>query len=476
MVPWVNRDDDSGVPVARLVSLAGAVAAILFGVIVFARSLGLIGPETLLAQIRREGTITILTRAGVTTYYEGEDGPVGFEHDLAMAFAHHLGVEARFEAEDTVPELLAGLAQGHGQVGAASLSTDVQLPDPLRFGPVYGDVRYQLVCHRDGPVPRPSGRVANARSADAPVNVIVEGSHEQRLPDMKRSAPSLDWSALYGPTTEDLVGRVAARELDCTVGESTMVAVHRRSFPDLVVPFEIAEANHLSWALPAKAHALRAELARWFAMEATQELIAQLEERYYGHMPDFDYVDFARFERRVQSRLPRYRPHFEAAAAETALSWELLAALSYQESHWRPRARSATGVRGMMMLTLATARDLGVKNRLDPVQSIHGGAQYLAKLIARIPESVRGEDRLWFALAAYNVGFGHLMDARTLALRQGLNPDVWTDVKRTLPLLAQKAYYRTVPHGYARGHEPVRYVQHVRHYLDILERLEGQDI
>ena len=129
-----------------------------------------------------------------------------------------------------------------------------------------------------------------------------------------------------------------------------------------------------------------------------------------------------------------------------------------------------------MMLTLRTAGELGVTNRLDPAQSIAGGSKYLARLRERLDESVREPDRTWMALAAYNVGFGHLEDARRLAEKLGRNPDLWIDVKDVLPLLTQQRYYRQTRYGYARGQEPVTYVQNIRRYYDVLVWNEEQVI
>ena len=148
--------------------------------------------------------------------------------------------------------------------------------------------------------------------------------------------------------------------------------------------------------------------------------------------------------------------------------------MSYQESHWNPRAKSFTGVRGMMMLTLATAKELGIVSRLDPEQSIKGGAKYLTNLLKRIPDRITHPDRLWFALAAYNVGMGHLEDARVLTDRQGANPDMWVDVKIRLLQLRQKKYYKTTRYGYARGNEAVAYVDNIRRYYDTLVWLDEQ--
>ena len=123
-----------------------------------------------------------------------------------------------------------------------------------------------------------------------------------------------------------------------------------------------------------------------------------------------------------------------------------------------------------MMLTRNTASSLGIQNRTDPAKSIEGGARYFRNLEKRLPGQIGKADRIWIALAAYNVGMGHIKDAQQLASRMGKNPNSWKDLKTILPLLAQKSYYETLRHGYARGWEPVRYVKRIRTYHALLER------
>jgi len=171
----------------------------------------------------------------------------------------------------------------------------------------------------------------------------------------------------------------------------------------------------------------------------------------------------------VQSRLPRYRQWFEEAATHVGEHWRLLAAIGYQESKWDPDAVSPTGVKGLMMLTESTAQQIGVSDRTDPKQSIRGGAVYFSSVRDKIPARILEPDRTWLALAAYNVGFGHLEDARVLAQTAGRDPDSWQDVRAFLPLLAQEYWYAQTKRGYARGWEPVRFVDNIRSYLDILE-------
>ena len=184
------------------------------------------------------------------------------------------------------------------------------------------------------------------------------------------------------------------------------------------------------------------------------------------NLPAFDIQTYLHH---IKTRLPRYQQQFMQAAEKHGIPWSLLAAQAYQESHWNRNAMSQTGVRGLMMLTRGTASDLGIKDRLDPQKSIIGGAKYLARLYGQVPAGIQQPDRMFFALAAYNVGMGHITDAQILARRLNKNSDKWDDLKTVLPLLAKKEYYTTLPHRYARGWEPVQYVKRIRAYQKILE-------
>lgn len=418
-----------------------------------------------LEEIQRTGELVVLTRFGSTTYYESRDGLDGYEHALTQAFAESLGVDVRYVILDSIPEVLEAIQSGRGHLAAAALTRTEERERVHLFGPDYKTVQQQVVCHRKGPVPKDISELGSVR-----LLVIGGSSYVERLRELKQDVPGLDWGTTVELSTDEVLEQVSRREVDCAVADSNIVAINQRYFPDLQIAFPVSEEQSLAWVLPPGADRLADRLEEWFAEADDNGLLARLDERYYGHVTIFDYVDTKRYLRRILSRLPRYRDTFERAAAEHDVPWPLLAAVSYQESHWNPRARSPTGVRGMMMLTLTTARAMGVKNRLDPNQSIMGGARYLARMIERIPDEVHGEDRLWFALAAYNIGFGHLQDARELAKRQGIDPNSWHSLKTVLPLLSRKKYYRTLDHGYARGSEPVHYVERIRSYLDLLQR------
>lgn len=417
--------------------------------------------------ILEAGELVVLTRNAPTTWYYDRDGePAGLEHDLATAFAAHLGVPVRFEFKDSIGGILAGLAAGEGHFAAAGLTGTEGRQEQFLLGPPYQTVQQQVVCRRGDRLPQDLDDLATR-------SLMVTGasSYVERLEEIRGSThPDLQWQVADTAATEIVLQRVWDSKVDCAVADSNIVAINRRYMPELQVAFPLSEGESLNWLLPPAAGELREAMETWFDQAEEAGLIATTHARYYAHVEIFDYVDIARFVRRIDSRLPRYQPIFEEVGDKSGIDWRLLAAQAYQESHWDPSARSPTGVRGMMMLTLPTAREVGVANRLDPQQSIEGGARYLANLETRLPDSVTGPDRTWLALAAYNVGMGHLYDARALARRLDRDPDRWQNMREVLPLLADPAYHQDLRYGYARGNEPVHYLRRIRNYEDILRR------
>lgn len=420
-----------------------------------------------LEAIRASGELVVLTRNAPTTWYVDRDGePAGPEHDLVESFAGQLGVEVRWALVPTVADALAGIKAGEGDLAAAGLTITEERRQDFRFGPAYQQVTQQVVCRRDNVQP---GSVAELAGLD--IVVIAASSYSERLTELREDGhPELDWRESDTATTEDLLRRVWLREIDCTVADSTIVDINRRYFPELIAPLNLTRAQSLGWVLPPGADGLADALGRWHERAREDSLFTRVADRYYGFYQAFDYVDIARYIRRIDERFPRYREYFREAAAENDLPFTLIAAQGYQESHWDAEARSPTGVRGIMMLTLPTARELGVDNRLDPRQSIFGGARYLARMKRSFSEEVTEPDRTFLALAAYNIGRGHMHDAQSLARELELSPHRWSDMKQVLPLLADERYYRGLRYGYARGSEPVRYVQRIREYRAVLEQ------
>lgn len=419
---------------------------------------------SVMEQIEQSGELVVLIRNAPTVYYYDREGKTaGFEHDLMAEFAAGLGLTVRYVELDGVDDILAMLKSGEGHVAAAGLTAVQERNSYLLNSDAYHEVQQQVVCRRGGDIPKNIEALQ-----EVGLTIISDSSYVAQLTTLQQSFPELSWQTVEDVDTEELLGQVWRKEISCTVADSTIVDVNRRYHPELVVAFNLTEPEPLVWYLVDEGEELLAAINDWLATYRASGELAVVAERYYGYIDTYDYVDNRKYLNRLKQRLPKYREMFEEAAEQYGIPWTLLAAQSYQESHWDSKATSPTGVRGMMMLTRVTAGEVGVDDRLDARQSIFGGAEYLNKLRKRLPEELAEPDRTWFALAAYNVGMGHMWDARALARQLGKDPNSWADIKTVLPLLTQKRYYKSLKYGYARGHEPVRYVARIRDFEDVL--------
>jgi membrane-bound lytic murein transglycosylase F len=177
----------------------------------------------------------------------------------------------------------------------------------------------------------------------------------------------------------------------------------------------------------------------------------------------------ADFHSHIETRLPLLRAPFEAAALDTGIGWRVLAALGYQESRWKAAAVSPRGAQGIMMLMPVTAKKMGVSNVFSADENILGGARYLAYMKSRVPKRILDPDRTWLAMAAYNIGIGHLEDARIITQTRKKNPDRWMDVRANLTRLSDPRWHSRVKHGYANGAETAQFVERVTQFAAILE-------
>ncbi|HHX33960.1 MAG TPA: membrane-bound lytic murein transglycosylase MltF [Gammaproteobacteria bacterium] len=422
-------------------------------------------PPTTLQSIQEQGTLHVITRNSPSTYFQDRNGDTGFEYELVKRFADQLGVELKIETADNIDQLFSRIGTENGPVlAAAGLISTSARQSSVRFSDPYLEVASQVIYHQKNTRPKQPKHLAGQSL------LVLKGSiHEENLQALQQEYPDLSYAVSDQVESVDLLRMVDEQQIDLTLVNSNQVAMNQVYFPNIRVAFTLEDSHQQSWAIAAGDDvSLLNEINRFLANAKQSGLLQRLTERYYGHVDTLGYVGAYAFARHLQQRLPSYEATFRDAAKTHAVDWRLLAAMGYQESHWLPTATSKTGVRGLMMLTLRTAKAMDVKDRLDPKQSIQGGARYIALLISQLPESIYETDRIWFALAAYNVGMGHLEDARKLTAAEGLDPNKWLDVKTILPRLAQKQWYSKTRYGYARGGEPVHFVNNIRRYYDIL--------
>jgi membrane-bound lytic murein transglycosylase F len=426
---------------------------------------------TQLEQVLQRGSLTMLTRNGASSYYLGPDGPTGPDYELVRRFADYLGVELEVEVAAAFNQLTHLLLDGEGDLIAANLARTPERELLFNFGPDYLETTTVVVYRRGQRRPKSMEDLA-----DLKIMVIAGSSYEDALIEAKKSVPKLEWESRSDVGVEELLLAVADGAIDVTLLDSTIYNLNGHYYPRVAEAFTLSETLPLAWAFQPGPDDSLAQKAREFMLEAgNSDFLKGIQNAFYQPETQLDQVKMFQFLQQVRERLPDLLPLFQQAADSLDMDWRLLAAIGYQESHWDPLAESRTGVRGLMMLTQRTANLLGVTDRLDPEQSIDGGARYLQRLRKRLPADIAEPDRTWMALAAYNLGMGHLEDVRVLTEIQGGDPDSWDDVSQRLELLGQEKWHQQTRYGFARGHETRQFVENIQAYYEILVWMDTRD-
>ena len=425
--------------------------------------------KSALAQIRARGEVRVVTLNLPTCYYLGAQGTEGLEFDLATAYAAYLGVKLTMYPVANERALQAELAAGRADIAAASLTSTPEWARVADAADPYTLIPQLVVYHRNSVKPRDTLQLESARLA------VRAGTPQERTLQRLKStvAPTLNWEET-APSVADPIEDVDSGQADYAITDEREFSFAHHLYPNVLVGFALPEKRPVQWMVRHGAPGLLASVNTFFHELAASGRLPQLVQESSGDTRPFAYEESREFQGHVTDRLPNYRAWFEEAGAQSGIDWRLLAAVGYQESKWDPRAASDEGAVGVMMLTADTAQAMGIKDRTNPEQSIAAGARYLAQVREMIPERIAEPDRTWLTIAAYNVGFGHLEDARIIAQSRGKNPDSWADVREELPLLAQERWYDRAKRGYARGWEPVQFVDRIQRYLRLLEWQPGE--
>jgi membrane-bound lytic murein transglycosylase F len=421
--------------------------------------------------------LTAIVRPAPGAWFLGmHDSPEGLEHDLIARFAHEAKLDLTVVTADSASDLVRAVAHGDAMIGLGGLYRPEPQARPrgrTRADPDHDvlwtagitDVEPVLVYNADGFRPRDWRDLEGASVAYVPDTGLDRG-----LADIRAAHPGVRFVERDVPSADALIADVDDAKVDYALVTSADVALARNVYLGFDVAFSAGPTRELAWAVPATDARLRDALDAFIARAKRDGTIRDLLDRYYAPAKSLGRPDAGALHERIDAVLPKLRHDFEAAQDATGIDWRLLAAIAYQESQWDADATSETGARGIMQMTGDTAKQLGLDDRGDVAGSIAAAARYLRTLRDKIPARITEPDRTFMMLAAFNIGLGHLEDARVLAQKLKTNPDRWSDVRRALPLLADPQYFSAVKLGYARGGMPVAFVQRVRAYYDILTR------
>lgn len=430
-------------------------------------------PESPAPVVKKDNVITFVTINSPNTYFvDGNNEFSGLEYDLAKLFIQELddGTQLKFVVEKHIDQVLPNLISGKADIAAADITVTEARKTHVDFSKPYQDVQQQVVYNKAN-TKNPPKNLKELIGKN--ISVPAGTSFAERLNKLHQLEPNLFWEERRDVDSEKIIHEVASGEVDYTIADSHLVAILQNFYPNLGVAFSIGEPEKIAWGISKQADPMLVEKANaFFTKIKNNGTLRNLIDRYHGNAKRLNPLDIKTFLIRSNTLLPKYKYLFKQAQEITGIDWRLLAAISYQESHWDTFNTSPTNVRGLMMLTEATADQMGVTDRLDPKQSIPAGAKYVSLLIDTIPDRVPEPDRTYMALASYNIGYAHVEDARVLAQRLKLNPDSWADIKKTLVMLNNPDYYVNAKYGYASGGAPVIFVESIRSYHNILLRYQ----
>jgi membrane-bound lytic murein transglycosylase F len=417
-----------------------------------------------LQKARESGTITIATINGPSTYFEDRFGHSGFEYELAQHFAHSLGLTLTVLQHNSLADVYQSLNDGKADFAAAGLSPRSHQSSKFKYSSGYQDVSQHLIYKKS------LGRPVSFEDIHDNEIMMLSSLPGKRFLESISGIPAFMWLERNDLDSLDMLRLVDEEVAKYTIVDSTDWNTFKNVFPHLGSAFNIGSNDQLSWVFRNNHDESLYRLADAYIEQAKANgTIDILIAKHFDHLDRLNYAGAKIFLYHVKHRLPLYEAQFKIAAQQYGIDWRLLAAISYQESQWNPKAISPTGVKGLMMLTQVTADELGVIDRLDPTESIFGGAAYFRKLLDRLPEDIPEDHRNWQALAAYNAGWGHLLDARKFARDAGEDPNDWQVVKKYLPLLQHKRWYQQSSYGYAPGgRQSLEYVKNIKLYYAAL--------
>ena len=409
-------------------------------------------------KIEAKGYLTWVTRPSPLTYYTSLDGVIGLEYDILKKFCDFHGIKLTVINAESNNQLFEYFDGYNVDVAGANLTFTKIRGEKYLSTIKYDETYISLISSYRKPKIQSlenlnilKGAVLNNSSYVKTANDLVK--------EYNANIDFLDDKSLY-----DLLQMIIEEEIDYTLSDSNIMTVYGAYIPKLRIANKLSKANELVFFTRKNGDdSLKLKLDEFIKKYVFQNEVNKYKEFLIDTLPNSKPADTVHFLKNYKNIWPQVKPLIYQVAEKFDISPILLAAISYQESHWKARAVSPTYVKGLMMLTKAVAQEQNVDDRFDPLQSLEGGVRHFLKMMSIVPDRITEPDRTNFALAAYNIGYGNLEKARVLTQKAGKNPDLWVDVRIYLPKLKK-----------ANGKTAVRYVENIQVYQNLLQWKEQQ--
>jgi len=410
--------------------------------------------------IRNTQVLRVLTRNNPATYFLWRGELLGFEYELARHFAKQQKLRVEMVVPPMREDLIPWLLEGKGDLIAASMTiSDQRESQGIEFSRPYLTASEIVVARAEEPLSRlasPGDLVGRT------VVVRKSSSYWDTLQDLQKQGIALTVQAAPEDLeTEEIIARVAEGEYDLTVADSHILDIELTWREDIRAAFPLGDPKEHGWAVRTSNPKLLKAVNQYLRREHRGLFYNITFNKYFKNPRNIR--EHLEFRTTRTGELSPYDDLAQTFAKHYGFDWRLVVAQMYQESRFDPDARSWSGAVGLMQVLPRTAKSLGFSTITTPEESIEAGVKYLDWVRERFEPELPVNVRTWFALAAYNAGHGHVLDARRLANQLGLNPDRWFgNVEKAIKLLARRKYARQARHGYCRGSEPVQYVREIK--------------
>ncbi|MCZ6899555.1 MAG: transporter substrate-binding domain-containing protein [Bacteroidetes bacterium] len=427
-----------------------------------------------LTLIKERGVLKAIINNSSTSYFVYKGQPMGYEFDLLTRFAEHIGLKLELVVTPDIENAFRSLNAGEGDLIAYNLTITKERIQRVAFADHSMLVKQVLVQKRPDNWRKMKLHEIERTMLRNPVdligkkvNVKKNSSHAARLRNLSEEIGGdiLILEDFGDVQSETLIKRVADGEIQFTVADENVALVNATYYPDLDVKTPVSFSQKIAWAVRKNAPLLLNEINKWLAAMKKRPAYYTIYNKYFKNTKATSKRAKDDFGSLSQNRISKYDDLIKEAADSLDWDWRLLASQMFQESRFEPTAKSWAGARGLMQIMPATGKSFGVTNLNNPELNIKAGYRYLQWLEKYWMNKVKDpEERLKFMLASYNVGQGHVDDARRLAEKYRRNPNVWSDnVEYFVLKKSHPRYYRdpVVRYGYCRGEEPVKYVKSI---------------